>query len=221
MNVKASEVVEAARQLVRANVPYVWWREGDPIPMWWYSYGAGPPPPDWMAANGTMCSDLINWARMECGLEYVGGTPAYYDWLIYNGGEDFNANNPGVPGALACNPGVWRGGSGQGHIVLFSDEHTLIQATDGVGNFAGVNEGEDDRETVSWWTPWVYGLMPDVDYSEVIDDAPEPVPALNRPRWVSVDRDGWLRADGPDWSRGWYAITDDGKLSGWRGPGEA
>ena len=216
--VKASDIVEAARELI--GVRYVWWAEGDPLPMYYYDYPDSAPPVWYMRQNGTMCSDLINWARMYCGLPAIGGTPAYYDWL-YAGGEWFDPSVDGVAGALCVNPGIWRGGAGQGHVALYSGAHTLIQATDGVGSFAGVNEGEQDYDSHGWANYWLYGLMPDVDYSEYIDDAPDPVPALSGPpRWVSIDRDGWYRADGPDWSKGWHTVTD-GRVGDWKGPNEA
>lgn len=221
--VKAIDIVHSARKLI--GVWYEWWSEGEPIPLWIYEYPNSMPPRWWFDNNGTMCSDLINAARMDNGLDPIGGTPAYYDWMAYHGAVAFDAPVPAVPGALICNPGVWRGGYGQGHISLYTDGdpygHCLIQATDGVGSFAGVNEGEDDRDTVSWWSPWLYGLMPDVDYSDVMDDAPDPIPALPKPRWVAIDRDGWHRSDGPDWSKGWHGYMEDGTLGKYHGPDEA
>lgn len=219
--VTADDVVASARKLL--GVWYEWWEEGEPIPLWYYDYPGSVPPRWWFNANGTMCSDLINYARMDNGLEYIGGTPAYYDWL-YATGEWFDSSAAGVPGALCVNPGVWRGGEGQGHISLYTDERTLIQATDGTGDFAGVNEGEQDYDSHRWANYWLYGLMPDVDYSAYLGEGAAPTPedlAIQRPRWLSIDKDGWQRADGPDWARGWHQYNEDGSLGPWRGPAEA
>lgn len=210
------DIVNSARKLL--GVWYEWWSEGEPIPLWYYDYPDSVPPRWWFDVNGTMCSDLVNYALMDNGLGYVGGTPAFYDYLIASGtAEDFDPTTPGEPGAVAVNPGVWRGGSGQGHIAIFTDDHTLIQATDGAGDYAGVNEWEKDYDSNSWANYWIYGRLPGVTYGETVVDVP-----VVGPRWISIDREGWLRADGPDWSRGWYGMEEDGKLSGlWKGPGEA
>lgn len=216
MSVTGQDIVDAARQLL--GVWYVWWQPNDPIPMWSYDYPNQVPPWSWFDANGTMCSDLVNAARMECGLESIGGTPAYYDWLLSAGtGEAFDPSTEGVPGAICVNPGVWRGGSGQGHIACYTDSRTLIQATDGQGNFAGVNEGEQDYDSYKWANYWLYGLMPDVDYSEYI----EPVqpghenvvidPSVN---WFAIASDGVVRLGGEnvDWSGGWIGQSKEGWL---------
>jgi hypothetical protein len=215
VTVTGQDIVTSARKLL--GVYYEWWSEGEPIPLWYYDYPNGVPPRWWFDENGTMCSDLVNFALMDNGLEYVGGTPAFYDYLIASGvAEDFDPDTPGEPGAVCVNPGIWRGGTGQGHIAIYTDEHTLIQATDGAGDYAGVNEWEQDGSSHQWAGYWIYGRLPGVAYGEGVVDIP-----VVGPRWISIDKDGWLRADGPDWSRGWYGISDDGKLSSWKGPGEA
>lgn len=200
MSVKASEIVTAARQLIGAS--YTWWQDGDPVPLWLYDYPYSRPPVEYIMSAGTMCSDLISWARMECGLPWIGGTGAYQDWIMTNGGIAFDPSIPGVPGAICVHryEGPWA----QGHIALYTDEHTLIQATDGVGSFAGVNEGEQDYDSHQWANYLVYGLQPDVDYSEHTggnNGETQPAPSW---QWIALDARGYLRADGPDWSRGWY-----------------
>jgi cell wall-associated NlpC family hydrolase len=214
--VKGSEIVAAARQLI--GVPYVWWQEGDPIPMWSYDYPYTNPPVQEMWNRYVMCSDLVNWARQECGLAAIGGTPAYYDFLMGGGtAEAFDPTTPGVPGAICVNPGIWRGGYGQGHVAIYTDEHTLIEATDGTGSFAGVNEGEQDYDSHQWAGYWLYGLMSDVDYSESI---PEPDPGhggvVTDPsvNWFAIDSNGWVRLGGPDadWSGGWIGQDAQGWL---------
>lgn len=216
------DIVDSARKLL--GIWYEWWEEGEPIPLWWYEYGDTMPPLSWFWANGTMCSDLVNAARNDNGLPSIGGTPAYYDWLVAASvAEDFDPTTPGVPGAVCVNPGVWRGGSGQGHIAIYTDEHTLIQATDGAYPFNGVNEQEQDYDSHKWANYWIYALMPDVDYSESLaSGAPEVVEnSISVPRWLSIDKDGWCRADGHDWSRGWHPYGTDGMLGPYKGPGEA
>lgn len=220
--VTGQDIVDSARKLL--GVWYEWWSEGEPIPLWWYEYGDSPPPREWFDANGTMCSDLVNFARVDNGLPSIGGTPAFYDWLMDSGlAQDFDPDAPGVPGAVVVNPGVWRGGTGQGHISIFVDEHTILQATDGIGSFAGVNEGEKDYTSHGWASYWIYALMPDVDYSgDLGDDAPDPTDnPIPKPRWVSIDKAGWLRADGPDWAKGWHSYYDNGTIGPYHGPGEA
>ena len=222
----AGELVAALRQLSngQANIDYVWWQEGDPIPMWSYTFPSGPPTINWLRLNGIMCSDAINYARQVCGLPPIGGTPAYYDWMQANGAIDYDPDTPGVPGALIVNPGVWRGGQGQGHIAMYTGEHRIIQSSDGQGAYQGVHEEEMDYESDDWWSPWLYGLMPDVDYSSYLLDPPEPEPALaGPPRWHAIDEDGYWRADGPDWSRGWFGMDPKTKtmLPNWRGPNDA
>lgn len=161
-------------------------------------------------ANGVIthnCSDFINYARQECGLSFIGGTPAYYDWIQANSGVSFDPSTPGVPGALCVNPGVWRGGIGQGHIALYTDEHTLIQSD----SSRGVNEGEQDYVSHGWVEGgyWLYGLMPDVDYS---DESADPTPtAPELPTWFGVGADGVVRLGG-DWSQGWIRRDEDGQL---------
>jgi cell wall-associated NlpC family hydrolase len=211
VTVKGSEIVAAARQLL--GVPYVWWEEDDPIPMWSYDYPYTNPPIQKTWSRQVMCSDLVNFARQECGLAAIGGTPAYYDWLLSTGtGIAFDPTTDSVPGAICVNPGVWRGGSGQGHVAIYTDEHTLIEATDP----AGVWEGEQDYDSHQWAAYWLYGLQPDVDYSESIKE-PDPGyggvvtdPSIN---WFGIGDDGIVRLGGKnvDWSRGW--IGQD--ASGW------
>lgn len=159
MSVKASQVVEAGRSILGAS--YVWWQIGDPLPKWYYEYPYGPPPPSWVYANGIHCADYISYARQLCGLPAIGGTGDYQDWLEANGGETFDPSTPGVPGALCVHRYEGPYGSAQGHVAMYTDEHTLIQAT----SMYGVNEGEQDYDSHQWANYYIYGLMPDVDYS--------------------------------------------------------
>lgn len=164
--VTAEEIVEAARAY--AGSPYRWWTGAYP------EYG----PPGYMDADpekytpafvrreGVHCSGFINLVRAACGLEPVGLTKAYYDWL-YEDGEWFDPSAPGVPGAICVHP--WEEGLTEGHVALYTGDHTIIQAEP----TGGVWEGDTDYGSHAWADYWLYGLMPDVDYGNV----PEPAPA--------------------------------------------
>lgn len=225
MSVTGNDIVEAARHLL--GVWYVWWQEGDPIPMWLDEWGNSAPTRTHMDQVGVMCSDLVNYARMECGLEPVGGTPAYYDWLLSNEtGVNFDPATPGLPGAICVNPGPWRGDTvlPQGHIAIYTDEHTLIQATDGEGSWAGVHEGEQDYDA-GWANYWLYGLMPDVIYEGVVDVpdmavAPEEIPSVDpdpnpdpaeRVNWYGINGQGYVILGGSQ-EKGWIGEKSKGTL---------
>lgn len=212
------DIVASARKLL--GVWYEWWSEGESIPLWWYEYGDNPPPRSYFDANGTMCSDLVNFALNDNGLPSIGGTPAFYD-ALYDSGSWFDASASAVPGAVCINPGTWRGGNGQGHIAIYTDEHTLIQATDGAGSFAGVNEGEQDYNSVAWADYWLYGLLPGVDYSEHTDTKPPPIEAVTKPRWLAIGKNGAAIVNGKDFSGGWHEYKDGVLIPTWRGPNEA
>jgi hypothetical protein len=214
--VTGNDIAAAARELL--GVWYVWWQDGDPIPMWTNEWGWSAPPRSHMDQAGVMCSDLVNYARMYCGLEPVGGCPAYYDWLVSNGtGGTFDPSTPGVAGAICVNPGPWRGDNvlAQGHISIYTDEHTLIQATDGQGSWAGVHEGEQDYDA-GWANYWLYGLMPDVQYGgvaqpETMAVTPEEVPSVATEfevNWFGIGADGYVRLGG-DYAKGWIGQTED------------
>jgi len=132
---------------------------------------------------------------MECGLTPIGLTKQYGDWLWNEGtGAYFDTSSPGVPGAICVKP--WDGWS-EGHVAIYADAHTLIQA---VLN-PGVYEGEQDYDSYNWAGYTTYGLMPDVDYSDVQGwgDVNQEATA-----YVAVDAQGYLRLNGPDWSGGWW-----------------
>lgn len=163
--VKAAELVEAARAYVGS--PYRWWtgaypEHGPPG----YMDGGNIAAYTWgfVRREGVHCAGLINLARADCGLEPMGLTKAYYDWL-YDDGEWFVTDDPGVPGAICVHP--WQAGVTEGHIAMYTDTHTLIQSVPG----QGVWEGEQDYDSHRWADYWLYALMPDVDYS---DASPQP-----------------------------------------------
>jgi hypothetical protein len=203
MAVTGMDIVEAARKF--AGAPYHFWtgafpEYGPPGYMDWLN--PGDYMPGYVQSEGVHCAGLVNLARMECGLQPVGLTKAYSEWLWSSGkGESFNPdpNTPGVPGALCVKP--WEPGTppgqSEGHIAIYTDAHTLIQA---VVN-PGVYEGEQDYDSYAWAGYTTYGLMPDVDYSGVADRG-----NINKEDvwYVAVDSEGYMRVKGPDWSGGWY-----------------
>lgn len=197
MAVKAMDIVGAARQYIGS--PYRWW-DGtwpNPGPATYTDWqNPGYYTSDFVRREGVNCSGLINLARMECGLEPIGGTGHYQDWLEANGGVAFDSSTPGVPGAICVHR--WEGGMGagaEGHIAMYTDAHTLLQS-DSVN---GVWEGEQDYDSTTWAYYLVYGLMPDVDYSDagVVVEPEDTTAAASTP-------------SGPWQQQGWFQITPQG-----------
>src|SRR5215217_5701408 len=161
----AKDIVESAYKLLGA--PYRTWELGDPLPMWKRDGRGDPPPASHLKNVGVMCADLINFALEDNGLRPGGGTQAFGDYLVNTSG--FDPGSPGEPGAIAYRP--YRGPElgAQGHIALYVDEHTLIQALGGIQpRFFGVTDRFTDKETYSWGGNTlftVYGFLPGVDYS--------------------------------------------------------
>ena len=192
------DIVNAARQYVGA--PYKWWtgaypEYGPPGYNDWQNPGYYPP--GYVTSEGVHCAGLVNLARMECGLQPVGLTKQYADWAWYSGtGAYFDPSTPGVPGAICVVP--WDPSTGaEGHVAIYTDAHTLIQAT----ATSGVWEGEQDYDSYAWAGYTSYGLMPDVEYGDVED-----WPQTNQEEvwYVAVDAQGYMRVKGPDYSGGWY-----------------
>ena len=110
---------------------------------------------------------LINFALEDNGLRPGGDTQAFGDYLEKT--SRFDPDSPGEPGAIAYRP--FRGAAlgAQGHIALYVDEHTLIQALAGTQpRFFGVTDKFTDKETYNWGGNTlftVYGFLPGVDYS--------------------------------------------------------
>jgi len=161
----AQDIVESAYKLLGA--PYRTWHLGDPLPMWKKDGRGDPPPASDLKDVGVMCADLINFALQDNGLRPGGGTQAFGDYLENTSG--FDPDTPGEPGAIAYRP--YRGAAlgAQGHIALYVDEHTLIQALAGTQpRFFGVTDQFSDKETYNWGGNTlftVYGFLPGVDYS--------------------------------------------------------
>lgn len=158
---------------------------------------------DHYIANGIVahnCSDLCNFACQANGLPAVGGTGAWnsaiVDW------QPFDPNTPGEPGAVAVlgYTDPWR----QGHLGIYTGEHTLIQAI-----HSGVTEDYTDAETYSWGGDtafrW-YGKIPGVTYGAGEEPA-NPVPAASR-AWIAWSSDGVPSVNGADCSGGWRWVKD-------------
>lgn len=195
MAVKASEIIEAARQLQGAY--YRWWYVGASLPMWWDD-GYSHPPASYIHTYGVMCSDLINWAREECGLSPIGGTADYAENITSV--QQFDPSSPAIPGAICVKP--YYSPYSQGHVALFTGEHQLIQSLVN----PGVTEAYTDAETAQWvgCEFEFYGLMSDVDYSGEGQGGEENGSGEQSWQWISIDGSGWLRAHGADWSGGWF-----------------
>ena len=120
------------------------------------------------------------------------------DYLV--DARSFDPDAPGEPGAVCL--ATFGGNNGEGHIAIYVDEHTLIQSL----TTTGVTDQFTDIQTHVWPECGfeIYGHIPGVDYSGGKEDGNGSNEAAAPPRWLSIDRDGWLRADGEDWSRGWY-----------------
>lgn len=198
-----ADIVNAAYELLGA--PYRLWYPGMSLPTWLDDGRGDPPPATHIQAMGVECADLVAYALVRNGLSYPypqAGTGAFGDFLVDT--SDFDPDAPGQAGAIAFNPYRGPAWNDQGHIAVYVDSHTLIQA---IGS--GVTDAYSDQETYAWGGSTafeVYGFLPGVDYSKGGDDGSgQSQPAASaRWRWIAIDRDGWLRADGPDWSRGWF-----------------
>ncbi len=206
------DLVDAAREVLGSN--YRVWYAGDSIPMWLDDGMGDPPSWEWIYYNvGIECSDLINYALERCGLPAIGGTgdisDAIVDWAY------FDANSPGIPGAVAVTPYEGDALSQQGHVLLYTGEHSTIQAL-----FSdGVTEAYTDYETAGFLELRYYGFLPGVDYVE-----PTPgrgtVSRVAPPYWVAIDSNGYLVANGDDYAGGWYDTNWNRKDWSWRGPKE-
>lgn len=162
MTVMAEDIVRVARQLDGAL--YRWWYDGASLPMWRDDGYVGAPDPSYFMQygenKGVMCSDLINYAMEVCGLRPIGGTAAWNEAIV--DWKPFDPDAPGEPGAIAVKgySSEWA----QGHIVLYTGEHSVIQAI----NYPGVTEAFTDAETYQWDQcdfDW-YGKIPGVTYGQ-------------------------------------------------------
>lgn len=160
MSVTGQDIVNAAYEVKGA--PYRTWYAGAPLPMWVYDGAGDPPSTSHIKEVGVMCSDLVSYALERCGLPPCYGTEnlAYY----LENQQPFDPSTPGQPGAICLRPYTGPALADQGHVAIYVDEHTVIQAL----VTPGVTDSYTDTQTYSWGGSTeftVYGLLPGVDYS--------------------------------------------------------
>lgn len=165
MSVKPGDIIAAAREVTGAF--YAQWDSIWPPAAGAPFYITGSTDTAYVYREGINCAGLLNLALRKCGLPPAGGTGSIGDYLIEL--EDFDVNSPAVPGAIALRP--WGGGVAnleEGHVAIFVNEHSLIQA-----DHRGVNEYDTDYDSQSWAGFTVYGKLPGVDYSQTSSDPSE------------------------------------------------
>ena len=103
---------------------------------------------------------------MDNDLPTVYGTAAFENFLENT--VDFVPEHPSQPGAIAYDPYLSAVEGQQGHIAIYVDEHTLIQALTFNGTPSpGVTDDYDDITTYNWGGDTLftrYGFLPGVDY---------------------------------------------------------
>lgn len=140
--------------------------------MWVWDGQGNPPSPEYLVNGpGCMCSDLVSFATMYNGLDPVYGTENLS--YILQDQQPFDPSTPGVPGAICLRPYSGPALRDQGHVAIYVDEHTIIQAlwTD------GVTDAYTDAESWGWGGAsefTVYGFLPGVTYgvNEPVEDVP-------------------------------------------------
>lgn len=186
------DIVNAAYEVLGA--PYRTWSLGSPIPMWSYDGAGDPPPSEHIKEYGVMCSDLVSWAAMRCGLGPVYGTEALAYYLVDQ--QPFDPSTPGEPGAICLRPYSGPALRDQGHVGIYVDEHYLIQAL----YTPGVTDAYTDAETWGWGGSTeftIYGYLAGVDYSGDVS----PNTLSSRPSWDHGA--GWYEVH-EDWSMTWH-----------------
>lgn len=167
MAVTAQAIVASAKKLLGA--PYRVWYPGMSIPTWLDDRRGDPPPVSHLLSVGVECADLVCFAQRDNGLASGGGTEAFAEVLVNQ--QPFDPSIPGEPGAIAYKPYSGPALADQGHIAIYVDEHTLVQAL-----FRdGVNDFYTDAETYSWGggTEFtIYGYLPGVDYGDGTEEPP-------------------------------------------------
>lgn len=193
--IKAVDLVEACRLL--RGIFYRVWYDGDSIPMWLDDGYTNVPPVSHMQKVGVECSDLLSWGLEYCGGDAIGGTGDFSDALV--DWDYFDSSTPGEAGAIAVTPYSGPALSQQGHVLLFTGEHSTIQAL----YSDGVTEKYSDSETAGFLYLQYYGKLPGVDYSGGGNSGGDPSQFVKAPRWIAISKDGYLVAEGADYTRGW------------------
>jgi hypothetical protein len=159
MAVSAQDIVNSARKLLRA--PFRLWQPGQLIPLWLNDSQGDPPPVAHLLSAGVSSTDLINFALRDNGLPAIGGTAAMPDNLLNR--FEFDPGTPGQPGAVAIKGYEGAGFGHQGHAILYTGEHQVIQAI--------YDPGVTDEYTDQWLYAWGgdfafewYGFLPGVEY---------------------------------------------------------
>jgi hypothetical protein len=207
------DIANAAQEVLGA--PYRVWYEGASIPMWLDDGVSDPPAASHIMNYGVECTDLVNYALERCGLSPVGGTGALMDALVDI--VPFDANSPGVPGAVAFTPYYGPALSQQGHILLYTGPQSTIQALFD----PGVTDAYTDVDTAGFLELRYYALLPGVDYSGATTKGAVSTARLSKPWWVAINKDGVLVANGDDYSKGWYDTGYHKNDWSWHGPKES
>jgi hypothetical protein len=196
VTVTGQEIVDAAYELLGA--PYRLWQPGMSLPTWLDDWRGDPPPASHLMAMGVECADLVAWSLARNGLSYPyqAGTSTFGDFLVNT--SNFDPSTPGESGAVALKPYAGPAWADQGHIAIYVDEQTLIQAI-----ARGVTNAWTDTETWGWGGSTeftIYGYLPGVDYSGQGGGN-----GTKQNSWyIAVTRQGWLQLNGSDWSGGWW-----------------
>ena len=199
VSVRASEIVEAAYEVLGA--PYRLWYPGMSLPTWLDDWRGDPPPASHLMSVGLECADLVAYALARNGLAYPyqAGTSTFGDFLV--NASSFDPNTPGEPGAVCLKPYEGPAWEDQGHIAIYVDDHTLIQA---LGR--GTTDAWTDTETWSWGGSTeftIYGYLPGVDYSgEEYSGTRQP--GITDWEYIAADIKGYLCVNGSDWRGGWF-----------------
>src|SRR5215212_7195494 len=122
MAVTAQDIVNSASKLLEA--PFRTWHEGMSIPLWLDDHMGDPPPVAHLKSVGVSASDLVNFALEDNELEAGGGLLSFADFLVRT--SKFDPESPGQAGAIAFRP--FESMDQPGHIAIYMNGHTLIQA---------------------------------------------------------------------------------------------
>jgi hypothetical protein len=157
MAVTAYEIVASAEKLL--GVKYRHWYEGDSIPMWEDDgYTEYVPDRSYFDRKGVECSDLINYALWDNGLDGITGT--LNAWRYLEDQQPFNYYTPGQQGYVAYRPMT---DMNQGHIALYWDDRYLIQALVSYGvTYDFTDQATYDLGVDTEFT--IYAKLPGVEY---------------------------------------------------------